>query len=362
MVNTIGQLFDLYAGGDVDKDNFSPVKDYKHPYPVYSNALQNGGVYGFTAIPKYNGNSITITGRGSVGVPMYREQPFDAIVRLLVLTPRDEKNVCARFVSSYISECVEFPQESTGVPQLTVPQICNIELTLPPLPEQQAIATALSDTDELITALERLISKKKAIKQGTMQELLTGKRRLAGFSGEWVEKSLGELLQYEQPQKYIIESKEYIDSGIPVLTAGKSLILGYTGERHGIYKNLPVIIFDDFTTESKLIDFQFKVKSSAMKMLTTTNICNIWLVYALMQMINFPLKDHKRYWISEYSKILVKIPSAKSEQTAIASILSDMDEEIETLTAKLNKYKQIKQGMMSELLTGRIRLEGYENG
>jgi type I restriction enzyme S subunit len=189
-----------------------------------------------------------------------------------------------------------------------------------------------------------------------MQELLTGKRRLPRFNEKWVEKTLGELLNYEQPTNYIVSNTEYFDNGIPVLTAGKSLVLGYTNHNSGIYDNLPVIIFDDFTTESKFINYRFKVKSSAMKLLTATGISDIRLIYALMQMIKFPLKDHQRYWISEYSKISVNIPQDKAEQTAIAAVLSDMDAEIDALTAKLNKVRRIKQGMMSELLTGRIRL------
>jgi type I restriction enzyme S subunit len=190
-----------------------------------------------------------------------------------------------------------------------------------------------------------------------MQELLTGKIRLPRFGGKWVEKKLGELLNYEQPQKYIVQSTEYEDCGTPVLTAGKTLVLGYTNETDGIYNNLPVIIFDDFTTESKYIDFNFKVKSSAMKLLTSTGICDLQLIYALMQMIDFQLKDHQRYWISVYCKINVRYPSDKQEQHAIAQILSDMDSEILCLTNKLNKAKQVKQGMMQELLTGKTRLE-----
>jgi type I restriction enzyme S subunit len=135
----LGTLFDLYAGGDVDKSNFSPVKTPTHLYPIYSNSLQNEGLYGYTSIPKYKGNSITITGRGLVGIPMYREQPFDAIIRLLVLTPKDEKQVNGKFVSYYISRFVDFPKENTGVPQLTIPRICNIELPIPPLDEQERI-------------------------------------------------------------------------------------------------------------------------------------------------------------------------------------------------------------------------------
>lgn len=223
--------------------------------------------------------------------------------------------------------------------------------------EQYKIAKALSDIDNLIISVEKLINKKQKIKQGVMQELLTGKRRLTGFTEQWESYELGELLDYEQPTNYIVKSTEYAENGIPVLTAGKTFILGYTDEIDGIYMEGPVIIFDDFTTVSKYVDFQFKVKSSAMKILKLRKSeYNLKLIYEVMQMIDFSMSDHKRYWISEYSKIKIKLPKSLDEQNSIARILVDMDKDIKQLNKKLNKYKDIKQGMMQELLTGRIRL------
>lgn len=225
------------------------------------------------------------------------------------------------------------------------------------LAEQQAIAEALSDIDGLIAALDKKIAKKRLIKQGAMQQLLTGKKRLPGFSDPWVEKKLGEILDYEQPQPYLVVSTDYVENGIPVLTAGKSLILGYTTEQFGVYNNLPVIIFDDFTTASKYISYPFKVKSSAIKMLILRDTSyDLRLVYELMQQIDFPLKDHQRYWISEYSQLAIYLPRNREEQQAIATILSDMDKEITDLEAKRDKYRLLKSGMMQKLLTGQIHL------
>lgn len=222
--------------------------------------------------------------------------------------------------------------------------------------EQTRIASALTSIDNLISSLDKLIEKKKNIKQGTMQQLLTGKKRLNGFYEPWVEKQLGELLQYEQPTRYLVSSTEYSDNGIPVLTAGKTFVLGYTNETTGVYDKLPVIIFDDFVTESKYVDFPFKAKSSAMKMLTLRdNNNNLRFLYEILQMIDFPMTDHKRWWIGEYSHIVVRIPSI-DEQNAIASVLTSMDNAIAALEAKKAKYEQIKQGMMQQLLTGKIRL------
>jgi type I restriction enzyme S subunit len=251
----------------------------------------------------------------------------------------------------------------TAIPHISPKDIRNFKIPLPPtLTEQKAIATALSDVDALITSLEQTITKKKAIKQGAMQQLLTpphkGGKRLPGFEGEWVEKTLGECLKYEQPTKYIVENSDYEgQSQTPVLTAGKSFLLGYTDEEFGVYSDYPVIIFDDFTTSKQFVDFSFKVKSSAMKLLKpVSDEIDINFMFSIMNLIRFSLgDDHKRRWIAEYSKIEIFMPHIK-EQKAIAQILSDMDAEITQLETKKEKYQAIKQGMMQELLTGKTRL------
>lgn len=143
----------------------------------------------------------------------------------------------------------------------------------------------------------------------------------------WNRVTLEEILDYERPDKYIVSSEEYNDSYItPVLTAGKTFILGYTDENDGIYENIPVIIFDDFTTESKYVDFNFKVKSSAMKILKAKNNTTLKYLYYLMQTIPFNHETHKRYWISEYSKLKIDIPEKIEEQQEIVQVLDTMSD------------------------------------
>ena len=269
----------------------------------------------------------------------------------------------------------EFEIIATSNAQLNInlEKLNPYKLAVPPkYEEQQSIAKALSDVDELIVSLEKLIAKKRDIKTATMQQLLTGKKRLPGFGegkgykqtelGEipedWELKKLGEFLKYEQPTMYLVTNTEYSENGeIPVLTAGKTFILGYTHEEHGIFDSLPVIIFDDFTTATKFVDFRFKAKSSAMKMLLPrTKDVSLHYIFSLMQMIDFPLGDHKRHWIGEYQYLDIAVPSSSDEQVANSKALSDMNSEIGLLDRKLNKTKQLKQGMMQELLTGRTRL------
>lgn len=260
--------------------------------------------------------------------------------------------------SQFFYQRIQSMTAKSSVDSVRKEMIANMYIPLPPtITEQQRIADALSNIDQLISSLSKTIEKKRLIKQGAMQQLLTGKKRLPGFDGEWVEMELGELLKYEQPQLYIVQDTEYLTTGIPVLTAGKTFILGYTYETNGVYEDVPVILFDDFTTASKYVNFKFKVKSSAAKILSLRDRkCNLRLIYELMQMIDFPLSDHQRYWISEFSHIKIWLPDDYDEQNAITNILTTMDNEIESLEEERDKYIRLKEGMMQKLLTGQIRL------
>ncbi|MFT8696659.1 MAG: restriction endonuclease subunit S, partial [Oenococcus sicerae] len=139
----------------------------------------------------------------------------------------------------------------------------------------------------------------------------------------------GDLLSYEQPTNYIVESTDYNENfDTPVLTAGQSFILGYTNETEGIKKassDYPTIIFDDFTTGSHYVDFPFKVKSSAIKMLSTkSERNNIYFAYNILCNINYQPINHERHWISQFSKFDVKVPET-IEQNKIGSFFQSLD-------------------------------------
>ena len=159
---------------------------------------------------------------------------------------------------------------------------------------------------------------------------------------------LGDLLSYEQPTPYIVESTDYDDKyNTPVLTAGKSFILGYTNEQTGVYDKLPVIIFDDFTTSSRYVNFPFKVKSSAMKILSAnTDLVLPKYVYYRMQIIHLDHGTHKRYWIQQYSKIKISVPSLEEQQRIVARIeelfsqLDDAEATLQKTKAQLALYRQ----------------------
>lgn len=155
-------------------------------------------------------------------------------------------------------------------------------------------------------------------------------------------KRLGELINYEQPTKFIVKSTEYNDSyTIPVLTAGDSFILGYTNENEGIYeatKENPVIIFDDFTTSMHWVDFRFKVKSSAMKMLTPKEGVSFRYLYYAMKSIKYSPKEHARQWISNYSNLTIPIPPIPVQE-----------EIVRILDAFTNSHTELQKQLQTEL-------------
>lgn len=151
----------------------------------------------------------------------------------------------------------------------------------------------------------------------------------------WTVCALEEIIDYEQPQAYIVQSTNYkAQYKIPVLTAGKSFIIGYTNESERVFTDVPVIIFDDFTTDSKFVDFPFKVKSSAMKILHVNEDVNIQYVYWFMSITRLIGDTHKRYWISEYSKLHIPIPPRK-EQDRIINKVSELFQILDNISAEL---------------------------
>ena len=185
---------------------------------------------------------------------------------------------------------------------------------------------------------------------------------LQGYS----EYELGDLLEYEQPTAYIVESTDYRDSySVPVLTAGKSFILGYTNETDGVFDKTPVIIFDDFTTATQYVNFPFKVKSSAMKILhINTDLVLAKYIFYRMQIIQFDHSTHKRYWIQQYSKIRVSVPPLSEQERIVARIeelFSQLDAGVETLKktkAQLAVYRQavLKEAFSSELSSKTVEI------
>ena len=272
-----------------------------------------------------------------------------------------DKNYLLYILSSpLIQKRIDEVKTLGAQPKLALTRIRKFCVAIPKTKsEQTAIATVLSDTDALIEHLEKLIAKKKAIKQGAMQQLLTAKKRLPGFNGEWEVKKLGEICEIKKGQ--LITDRSRIEGNIPVIAGGKvpayfhnkanrngkTITISASGASAGYvaYHNYPIFASDcSSIEESKKYTIEF--------------------IYFLLQS-----KQEKIYKMqtggaqphihpSNLTPINVSMPK-KEEQTAIATILSDMDAEIISLEKKQDKSIMLKQGMMQQLLTGRIRI--YDN-
>ena len=345
------------------------IIDVNGAFPI----LATGGVIGWTNVFLYDEPSVLIGRKGTIDVPQYMESPFWTIDTLFYT--EIFKNTFPKFIF-YKFNTIDWYSfnEASGVPSLNAKTIEKIQIPLPPLPEQQAIASALSDADALIAALEQFITKKRNIKQGAMQQLLTGEKRLPGFEGEWEVKTFNKIADVRDGTH---ESPKYHENGVIFITS-KNIIDGNID-----FTDINFISEDDATNINQrskvdkgdilmsmigtignavLINFEpnFCIKNVAL--IKPSKVSGNYLIKFLQSQVfqkclneNLDGGIQKFISLGRLRELNIPIPFP-AEQQAIAQILSDMDAEIEYLEQKQAKYKAIKQGMMQELLTGKTRL------
>ena len=316
---------------------------------------------------------IIVSCAGTIGETfVLPQEPIEGIINQALMLVRLYNRDIEKFYLLYFDYILkeEAYKESKGTAIKNIPPfdvLKNFYIPLPPFSEQQRIVAeierwfALIDTIEqgkveLQTAIKQTKSKildlaihGKLVPQDPSDEpaielvrrinpkaqITCDNEHYAQLPKGWAICSLEDIIEYEQPTDYIVSSTNYDDSYLtPVLTAGKSFIIGYTDEEEGIYSKLPCIIFDDFTTASKLVTFPFKVKSSAMKILQVNQNISIKYVAAFMSITQLIGDTHKRYWISEYSKIPIPIPPKEEQKrivTAIDNLFNVLDAIMENL-------------------------------
>ena len=239
-------------------------------------------------------------------------------------------------------------------------QMKEMEILIPKIDEQSQIGLFFKQLDKIITLHKRKYEKLKQIKKSMLEKMFPheGKDvpeiRFKEFTEPWERRKLGDIFKYEQPQTYIVESTEYDERyKTPVLTAGQSFILGYTDEDFGIKEansDKPVIIFDDFTTSSHYVDFPFKVKSSAMKLLTLTNSKDdVHCAYNVLKNIEYKPVSHERHWISTFAKFDIYMPKSSAEQKQIGRYFTNLDKLITLHQRKYEKLKQIKKSLLEKM-------------
>ena len=306
----------------------------------------------------------TIGKTGIITVAGSCNQQINAIVPNKKVTHSYIFYVC---VSNYMQSEIISNASATTLPILNKSNFANLLFPLPPIAEQHRIVKEIGHWFALIDQIEQDKSDLQiVIKQAKSKILdlaihgklvpqdpndepasellkrINPKAEITCDNGHypqlpkgWCKCRLENIVEYEQPQAYIVNSTDYDDRYLtPVLTAGKSFIIGYTNETEGIYQNTPCIIFDDFTTDSKLVNFSFKVKSSAMKILKVAEDIEIEYVAMFMSITRLIGDTHKRYWISEYSKLCIPIPP-KEEQKRIINAANAMFEKLDAIMESL---------------------------
>ena len=269
--------------------------------------------------------------------------------------------------SYYRNWCYNVKTDAVNQSNINAQKLSKLMVPIPPLKEQERIVVEMAKWTSLITSIKNDKEDLQAAIKQTKSKILdlaiygklvpqdpndepaaellkriNPKTEITCDNGHypqlpdgWCKCRLEDIVEYEQPQAYIVNSTDYDDRYLtPVLTAGKSFVIGYTNETEGIYQNTPCIIFDDFTTDSKLVDFPFKVKSSAMKILKVADDIEIEYVAMFMNITRLIGDTHKRYWISEYSKLCIPIPP-KEEQKRIINAANAMFEKLDAIMESL---------------------------
>ena len=359
---TLGDIFTLQAGKNITAKDISEKQDKTHCFPCYG----GNGLRGYVSSYNREGRFPLIGRQGALcGNINEANGRFYATEHAVVVDTYCDTNIdWAINILLYLN--LNQYATSTAQPGLSVATINEVMVPVPPLKEQQRISQKLNDwfclIDQIEQGKEDLQTTIKQTKSRILDLAIHGKlvpqdpndepaiellKRInpdftpcdnghyTQLPDGWTVCRLEQIINYEQPTAYIVNSTTYDDSYLtPVLTAGKSFIIGYTNETAGIYSNLPCIIFDDFTTDSKKVDFPFKVKSSAMKILKIHKDIEIDYVAMFMSITRLVGDTHKRYWISEYSKLEIPIPP-KAEQKRIVyasrEIFTQLDEIMESL-------------------------------
>ncbi|MDE0206116.1 MAG: restriction endonuclease subunit S [Candidatus Tectomicrobia bacterium] len=375
-VSSFKERFRICAGGDVNPALSVVEQDEAHPYPIYSNAITNRGLYGYCSYADHPACSITITARGKLGAAAYRDHSYTAIGRVLVLEPRQEAS--GQFFTEFINSRIQFAVESTGVPQLTAPQIGHYLLPVPPYHEQCAIAAALSDVDALLDGLDRLIAKKRELKQAVMQQLLTGQTRLPGFSAEWVARPLCNVGDIKSGGTPNTTQSRFWDGGVPWCTPtdvtalrGRKYLtstartISKAGLQSSSAEIIPprsLIATSRATIGECAINLVPVTTNQGFKNIVTFAETDVEFLYYLMTTQKTRLvalcagSTFPEIGKEQFGDYMITLPRDRGEQEAIAIILSDMDAEIASLEARRDKTRDLKRAMMQELLTGKTRL------
>ena len=298
---------------------------------------------------------------GKVAVVSNLQYPTTLNSGVFVIRTKNEKitqeGLGLVFISPYFKDFIKRLTAGSTIVHLYQKDIVNFTFPIPTLPEQHRIASALTSIDNLISSLGKLIEKKKNIKQGAMQQLLTGKTRLKGFNELWVEKKLGEVCSVKRGVRVV--KRNLTTDGLYPVYQNTNIPLGYSNQ-YNVEANTPFVIIGGSAGQVGICRERYWAADDC-AFFACHDIYKEYLYYVLLLNQRNILHNVRTGTIPRLDRtflsgMLVYISSNIAEQQAIATILTKMDDEITALEAKKAKYEAIKQGMMQQLLTGKIRL------
>ena len=234
--------------------------------------------------------------------------------------------------------------QGTSIKGITSDELQKIRVFIPKnKDEQNKISNLLTLLDERIATQNKIIDKLQSLIKGLRNKIFGKLRKNVGFNA-----MIGDVLGYEQPQSYIVEDTEYVDEGTPVLTANKAFVLGYTSETEGIYDKGDCIIFDDFTLDCKYVDFPFKVKSSAIKILTAENKELLRYTFEFLKYLDLSTDEHKRHYIAETQNQEFILPTTQIVRT-ISHTFSVLSLRMETVIKQRLLFEKQKQYLLRQM-------------
>ena len=233
--------------------------------------------------------------------------------------------------------------QGTKQQNLSYDIIEKFKIAYPTFQEQEKLNKFIALLDERIATQSKIIDKLQSLIKGIRNEVFGKLRKNIGFNAV-----VGDVLDYEQPQSYIVENTEYTNEGTPVLTANKAFVLGYTLETDGIYDKGDCIIFDDFTLDCKYVDFPFKVKSSAIKILTAKNKELLRYTFEFLKYLDLSTEEHKRHYIAETQNQEFILPTEQIVKT-IAYIFSTLSLRMETAVKRRDVFDKQKQYLLRQM-------------
>ena len=246
--------------------------------------------------------------------------------------------------NSFLNQFFESSTGGTGnQANVSTKSMESFSVYIPKSKEQRKIADLLRLIDERIATQNKIIDKLQSLIKGIRNDVYGKLRKSVGFNA-----MISDVLSYEQPQPYIVENTEYTAEGIPVLTANKAFVLGYTSEINGIYDKGDCIIFDDFTLDCKYVDFPFKVKSSAIKILTAKNKELLRYTFEFLKYLDLSTEEHKRHYIAETQNQEFILPTEQMVKT-IAHIFSTLSLRMETAVKQRDVFEKQKQYLLRQM-------------